>query len=171
MTESRTAYYEGMFVFPQSQTADLRGAADHIKEVIARGDGELIAIKKWDERRLAYSIKNHNRGLYILTYFSAPTSSLAGIERDCNLSEVMIRSLVTRADHLTEEDMRALDASQELESEADSRGSEAEPTSAPAAAPAVEPAAAIAVEPAAAEAAPTADAEGEAAADKPETTE
>ncbi|MFG0251778.1 MAG: 30S ribosomal protein S6 [Phycisphaerales bacterium JB038] len=118
MTESRTAYYEGMFVFPQSQTADLRGAADHIKEVIARGEGELIAIQKWDERRLAYSIKNHNRGLYILTYFKAPTSALTGIERDCNLSEVMIRSLVTRAEHLTEEEMRAADRSQELESDA-----------------------------------------------------
>jgi small subunit ribosomal protein S6 len=165
MIESRTAYYEGMFVFPQSQTADLRGAADHIREVIARGDGELIAIKKWDERRLAYSIKNHNRGLYILTYFSAPTSSLAGIERDCNLSEVMIRSLVTRADHLAEEDMRALDASQDLESEADGRGSEAEPTSVPA------PVAVVESAPVEAAPAVEAEAEGDAEADKPEATE
>jgi small subunit ribosomal protein S6 len=118
MTNDRTASYEGMFVFPQSQTADLRGAVAHIKEILGRGKADLIAIKKWDERRLAYSISNHTRGLYILAYFSAPTASLPGIERDCNLSEMMLRALVTRADHLTEEEMRAADAAEELESEA-----------------------------------------------------
>ncbi|MCK4874141.1 MAG: 30S ribosomal protein S6 [Phycisphaerales bacterium] len=119
--EIREAHYEGMFVFPQAQTSDISGAVSHIKEIISKGKGELIAIKKWDERRLAYPIKKHNRGLFILTYFKAPTSTLMGIERDCNLSEVMIRSLVTRADHLTEDEMRAADGLAELEAEAKMR--------------------------------------------------
>lgn len=119
--EIREAYYEGMFVFPQAQVSDISGAVSYIKEIISKGEGELIAIKKWDERRLAYPIKKHNRGLFILTYFKAPTSTLTGIERDCNLSEVMIRSLVTRADHLTEDEMRAADGLAELEAEAKMR--------------------------------------------------
>lgn len=142
MNNARTAYYEGMFVFPQSQTANLTEAVEHIRDLVARGEGEIIAMKKWDERRLAYPIEKHNRGLFLLTYFKAPTASLIGLERDCNLSEKIIRFLITRADHLTEEEMRAADATQELADEARMREekaetpvAEAEPADAPAETP------------------------------------
>ena len=54
----------------------------------------MVGIEKWDERRLAYEIKHRKRGCYALTYFKAPASSLAGIERDALLSEMILRLLV-----------------------------------------------------------------------------
>ena len=86
--------------------------------IMARGHAEILAMRKWDERRLAYEIRGQKRGTYILLYFKAPGKDVAHIERDCNLSERVLRTLILRADHMTEEQMRSADARKELEIEA-----------------------------------------------------
>lgn len=118
MTEKRSYTYEAMFLIGQAAAADLSGVIEHIKEILARGHAEIIAMRKWDERRLAYEIKKQKRGLYILCYFKAPNDQLGHIERDCNLSEKVLRALILRADHLTQDEMAAADGRTELEVEA-----------------------------------------------------
>jgi small subunit ribosomal protein S6 len=117
MPETRTNSYEGLFLFPQAATADLQAAVDHIRDILARAGAEIIALRKWDERRLAYSIQGNKRGIYFLVYFLAPADRLSVIERSCNLSEQMLRALITRADHLMREQMEAADAQAELADE------------------------------------------------------
>jgi small subunit ribosomal protein S6 len=118
MPPTRTYAYEAMFLISQAVAADLSGAVAHINELLARAHAEVIAMRKWDERRLAYEIKKQKRGLYILAYFKAPNTSIAHLERDCNLSEKILRAMILRADHLTEDEMRAADAREALETEA-----------------------------------------------------
>jgi small subunit ribosomal protein S6 len=137
MPATRTYNYEAMFLMSQSVAADLGGAVEHIKEVIARGHGEIIAMRKWDERRLAYEIRGQKRGTYILCYFKAPNTMLSHIERDCNLSEKILRALIVRADHLSADEIQAADGRKELEVEMRLRGQQAQGAApAPAAAPA-----------------------------------
>ena len=90
MTETRTAQYEGMFLFPQSAVADLQGTVETVKQMLTARGATICSITKWDERRLAYDIAGNKRGLYILAYFTAPTAMLKEIERDCNLNERML---------------------------------------------------------------------------------
>jgi len=123
MREVRTCNYEAMFLFPQSATADLKGCVDHISDVLTRHGAEIIALRKWDERRLAYDIAGNKRGLYLLAYFSSKTSALPVIENDYNLSERLLRFLITRADHMTREQMEALEGRQQLADEAAMRAS------------------------------------------------
>jgi small subunit ribosomal protein S6 len=118
MPPTRTYTYEAMFLVGQAAAADLASVIEHIKEILTRAHAELIAMSKWDERRLAYEIKKQKRGLYILTYFKAANTALPHIERDCNLSEKVLRVLILRADHLTEDEMRAADAREALDTEA-----------------------------------------------------
>jgi small subunit ribosomal protein S6 len=125
MPENRTYTYEAMFLIGQAAAADLSGVIQHINEILQRGHAQVIAMRKWDERRLAYEIKKQKRGLYILTYFTAPANQLSHIERDCNLSEKILRVLILRADHLTEDEMRASDARDALETEAKLRATQA----------------------------------------------
>src|SRR5437762_1064547 len=125
MPENRSYTYEAMFMVGQAAAADLAAVVEHIKEILSRGQAEIIAMRKWDERRLAYEIKKQKRALYILTYFKAPAGSMPHIERDCNLSEKVMRTLILRADHLTEDEMRAADARDALETEAKMRASQA----------------------------------------------
>jgi small subunit ribosomal protein S6 len=118
MAENRTYTYEAMFLLSQAVAADLGGAVAHIRESLERHGAQIIAMKKWDERRLAYEIDKQKRGVYILAYFSAPARSMGQIERAFNLSEKVLRHLIIRADHLTLEEMKASDAQKELEIEA-----------------------------------------------------
>lgn len=118
MATKRVYTYEAMFLLSQAVAADLNGAIDHIKDIIARGHGEIVAMRKWDERRLAYEIDGQKRGYYILCYFKAPGESLSHIERDCNLSEKIMRNIFLRCDHMTAEQVAAQDARKDLEVEA-----------------------------------------------------
>ncbi len=136
VSNDRKYYYEAMFLLGQAVAADLGGAVAHINEVLARGHAEVVALKKWDERRLAYEIKGQKRGTYILAYFKAEAKNLAHIERDCNLSEKLLRTLILRADHLTVEEMQSADGRKELEVEIRMRASQPQTPAAEAPAPA-----------------------------------
>ncbi|QYK47045.1 MAG: 30S ribosomal protein S6 [Phycisphaeraceae bacterium] len=117
--------YEAMFMISQAVAADFSGAIAHINEILSRGHAELISMKKWDERRLAYEIKGQKRAIFILAYFKATGEGFAHIERDCNLSEKIMRALIVRCDHLTIEEMQAADGRKDLEIEAKLRAERA----------------------------------------------
>lgn len=121
MSEARINTYEGMFLFPQAVTANLQDAVDHIKSILDRGEAEILSFRKWDERRLAYEIKGNKRGVYFLTYFKAPADKLRIIERDCNLSEQMLRAMIVRAEHLPQEQIEAAEGMKELADEIELR--------------------------------------------------
>jgi small subunit ribosomal protein S6 len=130
MPDTKMNVYEGMFLFPQSATAELQTAIDHINELLARADAEIISLSKWDERRLAYDIKGNRRGVYFLTYFRADGTKLTDLERAGNLSEKLLRFMITRADHIEIEQMQAVDGQQQLADEIALRDQEAAPASA-----------------------------------------
>ena len=117
MPHDRTYQYEGLFLFPQAAVADLQGAHDHIVEILNRAGAEIISMKKWDERRLAYEIRGNKRGVYFLVYFKAKGAKLHQIERDCNLSEKLLRAMITRADQVTNEMMEAAEGRAQLADE------------------------------------------------------
>lgn len=121
MSEKREYVYEAMFLLSQATAADFRGAIDHINEILARGHAQVIAMRKWDERRLAYEVQGQKRGVYILAYFKAAGIDIAHIERDCNLSDKVMRVMILRCDHMTPEQIQATDDRQGLDAEAKMR--------------------------------------------------
>ena len=125
MPPERTFNYEAMFLIGQSTAADLGAVITHIDELLARADAKLIAMAKWDERRLAYEIDKQKRGLYIIAYIEAPAQKISQLDRDCQLSETIMRLLLTRADHLTMEEMQAADGREALMGEAKLRAEKA----------------------------------------------
>lgn len=121
MPGKRVYQYEAMFLFGQSTAADLAGCVAHLNEIFQRAQAEVVAMRKWDDRRLAFEVSGQKRGTYILAYFKAPNESMLGFGRDCNLSEKILRHLLIRADHMTVEQMQAADGRRELELEAKMR--------------------------------------------------
>ena len=101
--------YEAMFLLPAGATAELEKSIALCRGIIERHEGKILVIKKWDERKLSYEIRAQKRGLYIIAYFTAPGSAITGIERDVNLSEEVLRVLVSHADHLNETEMAAVE--------------------------------------------------------------
>ncbi len=101
--------YEAMFLFPAGVAADLDHALMTSRQMIERHDGKVLVLKKWDERKLAYEINRQKRGVYIIAYFTGPGSIVTAIERDVNLSEEILRVMITRADHLNQSEMESVE--------------------------------------------------------------
>ena len=101
--------YEGMFLLPPAASTDLDAAIKLVRGIIEKHAGQIMVIKKWDERKLAYEVLRQKRGLYILAYFKAPGAAITAIERDVNLSDDVLRLLVTTADYLNEAEMAAVE--------------------------------------------------------------
>ena len=98
--------YEAMFLVDSAQAAsDWDGVNTAIKNILERAEAEVVSIRKWDERRLAYEIKGKARGTYILCYFKAEGERIKQIERDVQLSERIMRVLILCADSISQEDI------------------------------------------------------------------
>jgi len=101
--------YEAMFLFPPPGTTDVDGMINNARGIIERHGGKILVIKKWDERKLTYEVRKQKRGTYIVAYYQGPGASVGAIERDVNLSEEILRVLVTDAAHLSEKEMNAVE--------------------------------------------------------------
>ncbi len=139
MAEKRICNYEAMFLLSQAQAADFTAAVAHVRQLIEKFGGTILALRKWDERRLAFEIKKLKRGSFLFCYVTSTTEKLAESERACNLSEGILRVRIIKADHLTVEEMKAADDAKGLEMEAKLRASQPAMAAAPAAQPEPEP--------------------------------
>ena len=98
--------YEGMFLVDSGKAAsDWDGVNAAIKKILDRAEAEIVSIRKWDDRRLAYDIKRTSRGTYMLCYFKAEGQKIQGIEKDVQLSENIIRILILSTEQMTKEDI------------------------------------------------------------------
>lgn len=91
--------YEGMFLLDnQVVRADWKTAKNLVVDLIKKNGGEIVTIRRWDERRLAYPVRGRRRGTYYLTYFKAAPSAVAATRREFELDERVLRYLVLRAE-------------------------------------------------------------------------
>ena len=103
---SKSRTYEGMFLVDAGKS-DFEAAVEPIRNILARSQAEILSIKPWDEKRLAYQIRGRRRALYVLTYFKADPASTSDIEQHCELSEDILRVMILRHDNLTDEQINA----------------------------------------------------------------
>ncbi len=101
--------YEAMFLLNAGYASGNWDAAKaEVEHIFHRANAEILHLKKWDERRLAYPVKGNKRGVYVLVFFKAEGPKIAGIERDAQLSENILRVLVIKAEHLALKDIEAM---------------------------------------------------------------
>jgi small subunit ribosomal protein S6 len=93
------AVYEGMFILEPGRYARDPGAVtQQVANLITQQGGTVLAARLWDERKLAYPIKGHKKGVYWLTYFKMPGDGLTVLERQCEINDDILRKLVLRVD-------------------------------------------------------------------------
>ena len=101
--------YECMFLLDTTKAGgDIAAVDKQLRTLLERNHAEVLVSRPWDERRLSYPIGNQKKGLYYLTYFSTEGKNLVAIERDCHLSELILRQLVLRIDPKLVETMLSL---------------------------------------------------------------
>ncbi len=105
-TVAKTKLYEAMFLVDSGDAgSDWDGIIADIKKMLKRAKVEVVSIRKWDDRRLAYDIRGKSRGTYILCYFRSDGQKNDEIEKGVQLSDRFIRVLILNADWMTQEDI------------------------------------------------------------------
>src|SRR5258706_16475629 len=99
--------YEGMFLFGSGAATEPAAAEATVRKFIEAHGGNILVLKKWDGRKLAYEAGGNKRGTYFLTLFTAPGGGVTGIERDVRLSEEVLRCITLKADHVTAEEIQS----------------------------------------------------------------
>lgn len=91
--------YECMFIFNANAYArNPAGAAKNIEDLISGVDGEILASRLFDERKLAYPINGHRKGVYWLTYAKLDSLVITKLNRACKLNDIVMRHLVVKID-------------------------------------------------------------------------
>jgi small subunit ribosomal protein S6 len=89
--------YECMFLLDTNKVSgDVPNAAKQLHGILERNHAEVLASRPWDERRLAYPIGKHKKGLYYLTYFRTDGKNLVNLKRDLALNEMVLRELILK---------------------------------------------------------------------------
>jgi len=89
--------YELMLVL-RPDTADdrVQQILDRTTRGIAAGEGQIVKVSPWGRRRLAYPISGYREGSYFIVVFDAPSEAIDELERGLNITEEVMRHLVTR---------------------------------------------------------------------------
>ena len=99
MAAKHTSVYEGMFILDPSKYArDPVATSQQISDMVVQNGGTVLASRLWDERKLAYPINGHKKGVYWLTYFRMPGEGITPLERQCEINDDIVRKLILKVD-------------------------------------------------------------------------
>lgn len=91
---AKISKYELLYIVHPDLESSIDKITERVHNFITNRDGKVTYEENWGKRKLAYEIKKNQVGIYILTYFEAPTEALAKVERDLRLTEEIIRFMV-----------------------------------------------------------------------------
>lgn len=89
--------YELLYVIsPRLSAEDAEGAIGRVGTLIEDAGGSISMLDRWGRRRLAYPIRGHYEGSYVLTHLRMPGERAAEFERALHISEDILRHLLVR---------------------------------------------------------------------------
>jgi len=92
--------YEIMIILdPTLDDETVRGEVDRATELIKAKGGEPGRVERWGKRRLAYEIRKHREGNYVLIQAKSEPSVMSDLDRSLTLADAVLRHKVV---HLPE---------------------------------------------------------------------
>ncbi len=89
--------YEMLYILNAEATDEVKEAIINRFEAIVKDNGgEVEAIDKWGNKKLAYAIDYKTEGYYVLMTFACDPSLIKEIDRIAGINENVIRRLITK---------------------------------------------------------------------------
>jgi small subunit ribosomal protein S6 len=92
---------------PTKVTTDVEAAKAQIHATLEKYGSEILVSRKWDDRKLAYPVDGHKKGLYYLLFFKVDSLKVTKIDHDFRLSETVLRHMITVVDPKWEAELLA----------------------------------------------------------------
>ena len=90
--------YEIAVVYDPDLEVDLEKATSRIEKIFADNGGKVVKVDNWGKRKLAYSIQKHETGIYVFYTLDLPGQSVNKLESTLNITDEVIRFLITKPD-------------------------------------------------------------------------
>ena len=91
--------YEHIFISPPNLSEEaVDKVIGEVQETLSSRGAEVIRIERWGRKRLAYPIRKHDEGWYVLMHVKGPGDALQEVERKMRISENFIKYLTVRLD-------------------------------------------------------------------------
>ena len=100
--------YEIIFILrPEVSDEELKTTVRQVSDAIEEGQGVVDKVESWGKRRLAYSVKRHKEGYYLLIQYSVKSNAALSkeIERRLKVMDDVIKYMTVRID----EDLKRLE--------------------------------------------------------------
>lgn len=91
--------YENIIILNASLTdEEIEAAATKIKALITNSGGEILKTDNWGRKKLAYEIKKHKKGFYLLLIFKAAPAVIKKLEDYYKVLDPVIKFMVIKLD-------------------------------------------------------------------------
>ena len=81
---------------PELAEEDIPAAIDRLSQLIVDRGGEVKDVDRWGRRKLAYPIKKHLEGNYLVTQVRLDPNRTSDVEAGLRISEEVLRHLLVR---------------------------------------------------------------------------
>jgi small subunit ribosomal protein S6 len=92
------AEYEVAVLYHPDLEVDLTKAEERVTKIIADNGGKVTATDNWGKRKLAYNIKGNEHAVYVFYTVEMPGEGVAKVESTLNITDEVIRFLITKPD-------------------------------------------------------------------------
>jgi len=125
------AQYELIYVVaPDVGEEEVSAVHEEVSALVSRFDGRIVKTDNWGRRRLAYEIKRHTEGTYVLELIEGSGEMLRELDRRLRVLDQIMRHLVVRIDReLNVADRARTRRKRRVEKRRVARGLPAEPES------------------------------------------
>jgi len=90
--------YEIAVLYHPDLEIDLAKAEDRVKKIIADNGGEITKTDNWGKRKLAYPINKQEHAVYVFYDVLMPAENVQKAEQTLNITDEIIRFLITKPD-------------------------------------------------------------------------
>ena len=89
--------YETVVIVPADLSDDdITTLIDRYKSIISNHKGLVVKVEKWGKRKLAYEIKKHNKGFYLLIDFAGLSAVVAELERNLKIDDKILKFMTVK---------------------------------------------------------------------------
>ena len=90
--------YEIAILYDPDLEVDLEKATSRVEKIFTDNGATIKNTDNWGKRKLAYAIKKHEMAIYVFYTVDMPGSNVQKLESILNITEEVIRFLITRPD-------------------------------------------------------------------------
>ena len=85
-------YYESIYILnPELSSEENQKIQENFSDIVSQQGGEVHVVDDWGIKKLAYVVKKHKKGHYVMMQFASNAGTLQELERNYRVNDGVIK--------------------------------------------------------------------------------